>query len=241
MWPELHFIRPEWFWGIPVVIAASVYLARRRLSDGSWIRIIDPVLAPHVLSGAQKSGNRLPWWLMAVVGTLACVTLAGPAFERIEQPVFRSDQALVIGLDLSYSMDAQDVAPSRLLRARLKILDLLYLSHYVDPYYAANRKNLLVVAYGCWPDERCFCDSLGTSNVDDGFDLALTPLEGRFLVTIATSKGDARRSVQGGGVYLNNRRVSDTERSVTAEDALEGRFIVLRKGKKRYPLVKVLT
>ena len=72
----------------------------------------------------------------------------------------------------------------------LKILDLLYLSHYVDPYYATKRENLLVVAYGCWPDERCFCDSLGTSNVDDGFDLALTPLEGRFLVTIATSKGD---------------------------------------------------
>ena len=72
----------------------------------------------------------------------------------------------------------------------LKILDLLYLTHYVDPYYAAKRDKLLVVAYGCWPDEKCFCDSLGTSNVDDGFDLALTPLEGRFLVTIATSKGD---------------------------------------------------
>jgi sulfhydrogenase subunit beta (sulfur reductase) len=72
----------------------------------------------------------------------------------------------------------------------LKILDLLYLSDYVDPYYAANREGLLVVAYGCWPDEKCFCDSLGTSTADDGFDLALTPLEGRFLVTIATSIGD---------------------------------------------------
>jgi sulfhydrogenase subunit beta (sulfur reductase) len=72
----------------------------------------------------------------------------------------------------------------------LKILDLLYLSHYVDPYYAAQRENLIVVAYGCWPDDRCFCDSLGTSTVDDGFDLALTPLEGRFLVTVATSLGD---------------------------------------------------
>jgi sulfhydrogenase subunit beta (sulfur reductase) len=72
----------------------------------------------------------------------------------------------------------------------LKILDLLYLSDFVDPYYAANRENLLVVAYGCWPDEKCFCQSLRTSTADDGFDLALTPLEGRFLVTVATSKGD---------------------------------------------------
>jgi sulfhydrogenase subunit beta (sulfur reductase) len=72
----------------------------------------------------------------------------------------------------------------------LKILDLLYLTDYVDPYYEANRETLLVVGFGCWPDDKCFCDSLGTSTVDDGFDLALTPLEGRFLVTVATSKGD---------------------------------------------------
>lgn len=72
----------------------------------------------------------------------------------------------------------------------LKILDLLYLSDYIDPYYAANRDKLLVVAYGCWPDDKCFCDSLDTSNVDDGFDLALTPLEESFLVTVATSRGD---------------------------------------------------
>ncbi|MDH3587472.1 MAG: VWA domain-containing protein, partial [Gammaproteobacteria bacterium] len=52
-------------------------------------------------------------------------SLAGPAWQRIEQPVYRSDQALVVALDLSRSMDAQDVAPSRMLRARLKILDIL--------------------------------------------------------------------------------------------------------------------
>ena len=56
---------------------------------------------------------------------LAVVALAGPAWQSIEQPVFRSEQALVIALDLSRSMDAQDIAPSRLLRARLKILDIL--------------------------------------------------------------------------------------------------------------------
>lgn len=57
---------------------------------------------------------------------------------------------------------------------------------------------------------------------------------------VATSKGDARRSIQGGGVYLNNLRVADGERAVTLQDALEGRFLVLRKGKKSYTLVKLL-
>jgi len=53
------------------------------------------------------------------------LSLAGPSWNRLEQPVFRSEQAMVIALDLSRSMDAQDLTPSRLTRARLKILDIL--------------------------------------------------------------------------------------------------------------------
>jgi tyrosyl-tRNA synthetase len=56
---------------------------------------------------------------------------------------------------------------------------------------------------------------------------------------LASSKGDARRSIEGGGLYLNNERVGDASRAVMMDDALEGRFIVLRKGKKRYHLVAV--
>jgi len=56
---------------------------------------------------------------------------------------------------------------------------------------------------------------------------------------LATSRGDARRSIQGGGVYLNNVRVTDTEFAVGVGDTLDGRFLVLRKGKKRYHLVLV--
>jgi tyrosyl-tRNA synthetase len=57
---------------------------------------------------------------------------------------------------------------------------------------------------------------------------------------VASSKGDARRSIQGGGVYLNNVRVEDVEARATIEQALDGRFLVLRKGKKNYHLVKLL-
>ena len=57
---------------------------------------------------------------------------------------------------------------------------------------------------------------------------------------MALSKGDARRSIQGGGIYLNNIRVEDVERRVRLEDALEGRFLVFRKGKKNYHLAELL-
>lgn len=63
-----------------------------------------------------------------------------------------------------------------------------------------------------------------------------------LLVTcgIATSRGDARRVIQGGGVYLNNERVSDPALAVTLDRSVEGRVLVLRKGQKGHHLVKVL-
>ena len=72
----------------------------------------------------------------------------------------------------------------------LKILDLQFLGGYADPYYLANRQRLIVVGYGCWPDDKCFCASMNTSTADDGFDLFLTPLEDRFMVAVGSSRGD---------------------------------------------------
>ena len=125
MLADFHFIRPEWLIALPFVLLTAVLFARRRLGPGSWEFVVDPKLAPHVLSGSQANGIDSRWILLGVTGVLGVLALAGPAWERIEQPMFRSEQALVVALDLSRSMDAQDVAPSRLLRARLKILDLL--------------------------------------------------------------------------------------------------------------------
>jgi sulfhydrogenase subunit beta (sulfur reductase) len=72
----------------------------------------------------------------------------------------------------------------------LKILDLLHLSGCPDSYYRRNREGLVVVGYGCWPDAKCFCQSMGTSHVDEVFDLFLNPLEGRFFVSVGTARGD---------------------------------------------------
>ena len=49
----------------------------------------------------------------------------------------------------------------------------------------------------------------------------------------------ARRSIEGGGVYVNNVRVQDPSRALTMDDSVEGRFLLVRKGKKQYHLVAV--
>ncbi|HET9982181.1 MAG TPA: tyrosine--tRNA ligase [Longimicrobiales bacterium] len=57
---------------------------------------------------------------------------------------------------------------------------------------------------------------------------------------VASSKSEARRLLAGGGVYLNGERLSEVERRVTVEDALDGRVVLLRKGKKDNYLVRLV-
>jgi tyrosyl-tRNA synthetase len=56
---------------------------------------------------------------------------------------------------------------------------------------------------------------------------------------LAPSKNEARRLVESGGVYLNNRRVGDTKKMLSLSDALHGRFLVLRRGQKEFRLVEL--
>jgi tyrosyl-tRNA synthetase len=58
-------------------------------------------------------------------------------------------------------------------------------------------------------------------------------------VQLAPSKGEARRLVQSGGVYVNNRRTTDVQQRLRVADAIEGRLVVLRKGSKQNHLVRL--
>jgi tyrosyl-tRNA synthetase len=56
---------------------------------------------------------------------------------------------------------------------------------------------------------------------------------------LAPSKGQARKDVEGGGIYLNNVRAADAARAITASDLLFGRYVLLRKGKRTYAVLNV--
>lgn len=56
---------------------------------------------------------------------------------------------------------------------------------------------------------------------------------------LANSKGAARKDLEAGGIYLNNTR-TDQKRSVTSADLLFGKYLLLRKGKKSYAVLKIL-
>ena len=122
---EFVFVRPWWLAAIPVGLGLVWWLRRHWDRRGSWESIVDPALLPHLVVGVGSPRREWPWVVMAIAVIVAATALAGPAFERLEQPVFRSLAARVIALDVSRSMDASDLPPSRMVRARHKASDLL--------------------------------------------------------------------------------------------------------------------
>lgn len=122
---EFHFLRPDWLWALLPFLWLLWLLARRNRGGAEWQAVCDEALLPHVLSRKPGQHKHWPMATLALGGLLMITALAGPAWERQPQPVFRDLSSLVVGLDLSRSMDAQDIAPSRLARARFKLTDIL--------------------------------------------------------------------------------------------------------------------
>jgi tyrosyl-tRNA synthetase len=70
----------------------------------------------------------------------------------------------------------------------------------------------------------------------DGFMLG----DALVLSGLAPSKGEAKRLVQGGGVAVNNERVDDVRKAISASDFIDGQVLVLRKGARHYHLIRVV-
>ena len=122
---EFHFIRPTWLLAILPYLVIVVLMLRNKLSRGNWSAVCDAELLPYLLQEKAVQNSR---WLLttgAIAAFLVIVALAGPSWQRVPSPVFRNDSALVVALNLSHSMDAEDIKPSRLIRARYKIADIL--------------------------------------------------------------------------------------------------------------------
>ncbi|MDR3479645.1 MAG: VWA domain-containing protein [Burkholderiaceae bacterium] len=125
MLANFHFLRPLWLSALLPLAVLQWAMWRRRAASRSWQSVVDPRLLPHLLIGSDARQSRALPFAIALGGVLAICALAGPAWRKIEQPVYRQQSALVVALDLSRTMDAGDVKPSRLQRAQLKLRDIL--------------------------------------------------------------------------------------------------------------------
>lgn len=124
-WHDLHFLRPYWLMALLPLAVMFVLFLKRRFTQGQWAAVCDEALLPFILDTVAPTQTRWMLGVLTCAGVLSVLALAGPTWERLETPTFSNNAALVIALDLSLTMNATDIKPSRLARARFKIADIL--------------------------------------------------------------------------------------------------------------------
>lgn len=124
----MSFYWPHVLWLLlPVAGWLAFECARRaRRAAEAWPKIHRAWAGPRRLAlDAPAARAARPRWLLALGLALAVVALARPQWGRTNEPVFDQSREILLALDLSRSMNAPDVAPSRLGRAKLLVQSLL--------------------------------------------------------------------------------------------------------------------
>ncbi|SFD66668.1 Ca-activated chloride channel family protein [Bosea sp. CRIB-10] len=120
-----HFERPPWL--LVLLPAALLWLLERRDADPllQWRRVIDPVLLPHLIVGGDRQARIRPGDWLLLTWLVAAIAVAGPAWQREPSPFAQAKPPVAVVLKVTPSMLTQDLAPTRLDRARQKLADIL--------------------------------------------------------------------------------------------------------------------
>jgi Mg-chelatase subunit ChlD len=121
----LHLMREGFLWlAIPAALLFWLLL-RQTDSRGPWQGVIEPQLLKALLLQDRRENRFRPVHMLGVAWLLGIVALVGPAWQKEPSPFTQDEAALVIALEVTPSMLATDVQPTRLERAVHKISDLL--------------------------------------------------------------------------------------------------------------------
>lgn len=83
-----------------------------------------------------------------------------------------------------------------------------------------------------------FADVPSSTRPRSLLESGLSLIDALVAVSLSSSKGEARRSIEGGSVYVNNRKIAAIDRGLAAADLVGESVIVLRVGKKKYALLR---
>ena len=122
-WENLFFMRPEWLYAfIPIGLICIMFIITYQGRD-QWKRSFAKHLLPFLTIKGTKRQFLVPKMLLIVLLSFITLAMAGPTWEKIERPGQKTEAALVVLLDLSRSMLAEDIQPNRIERAKLKLND----------------------------------------------------------------------------------------------------------------------
>ncbi len=155
------------FIGVPLLILFLIWASRRKRT--LLEQFVGPVMLPRLARNVSYRKRRIKALLLVLTVALTAVTLARPQWGMREDWVRTRGLDVAIAIDTSKSMDAEDIRPSRLLRGKAAISDLL--SKFVGDRIgliafagSAYVQCPLTVDYGA---VRMFLDVLDTSLIGD--------------------------------------------------------------------------
>ncbi|MDD0975249.1 vWA domain-containing protein [Pseudomonas fontis] len=170
LWPE--WLRPAWLLLLPVLGWLLWKLWHRQKRAGRWQMILPPAFHAVLLGGGNGRDSKLPWIALGLAWVLTVLALLGPSWQRLEDSHQRPADPLVIMLELTPSMLAEDSPPNRLQQARRKIFDLL--EHRRDSQTA------IIVYAGSAHTLVPLSDDLATSrNLLEALDPSIMPQTGQ--------------------------------------------------------------
>ena len=124
---DFHFLRPWWLLSIlPLYYFYRSMVAKDDVLS-QWRDHMSSKVIDHLALRQQQARKVTPKNLFAVFAIIATLVMAGPSWTKKAAPFFVDEAVLVIALDVSDSMQTDDIQPSRLLRAKQKINELLEL------------------------------------------------------------------------------------------------------------------
>lgn len=121
----LHFLRPYWLWALLALPLLAWAWRQRRLRRSAWRGAVDAHLLPHLLDRGEDRRGIAALCMLLLGFAIAVLAMAGPSWRQGDQPLLQGEAPLVVVLDMSSAMLANDLPPSRLLQARAKLATLL--------------------------------------------------------------------------------------------------------------------
>jgi Ca-activated chloride channel family protein len=125
---HFHFLRPWWWLAVIPLVFFLLSLRRRLGGTHHWEQVCDSHLLPYLLEHSPGASLKQISVLLAAGWLLAIFALAGPTWQQLPQAVYAKNTGRVLVMDLSENVRAADLLPSRLVRARYKLLDILHAS-----------------------------------------------------------------------------------------------------------------
>ena len=122
---NFHFLRP---WFLLLLILPMLFFWRffkSMNSTSSWENVCDKKLLNFLLIKGSSSNRKMFGWLFLAGLSFAILASSGPTWEKRPTPTLVPENPVMILLNLSSDMKANDLQPSRLNRAKFKITDLL--------------------------------------------------------------------------------------------------------------------